>query len=310
MTNAPVIAKVLTGFVSGAGTVSATDSILSAFQKLDGNNALRAPLASPTFSGTVTFPDASTITSSGLGSLVALGVGVVAPAAGIVQANTAFRGPAGSVGTPAFASSANPNTGLYFNGSNWALSAGGSQILDYNINLAGTLTVSAAGGLNLRAPNSPLGFQNQTFITSPASATIQHGGNDGAAPVAQIIKFQNGSGTNISGQNATIVGSLSTGTGTDGDIILQTGIKNGGSNATPATATTAVTVKGETQEVIFAALHRSKGYTVSGLPTGNQGDIAFVTDQLTTCAVAGAALTGGGAKVCPVFFDGSAWVGG
>ena len=38
LTNAPVIAKVLTGFVSGAGTISATDSILTAFQKINGND--------------------------------------------------------------------------------------------------------------------------------------------------------------------------------------------------------------------------------------------------------------------------------
>lgn len=56
LTNAPVIAKVLTGYVSGAGTISATDSILSAFQKINGNVLLKAPLASPTFTGVVTFP--------------------------------------------------------------------------------------------------------------------------------------------------------------------------------------------------------------------------------------------------------------
>jgi len=37
LTNSAVIAKVITGYVSGAGTVSATDSILQAIQKLNGN---------------------------------------------------------------------------------------------------------------------------------------------------------------------------------------------------------------------------------------------------------------------------------
>lgn len=37
LTNAPVIAKVLTGYSSGAGLVAATDSILAATQKLNGN---------------------------------------------------------------------------------------------------------------------------------------------------------------------------------------------------------------------------------------------------------------------------------
>ncbi len=37
LSNAAVISKVLTGYVSGAGTVSSTDSLLTAIQKLDGN---------------------------------------------------------------------------------------------------------------------------------------------------------------------------------------------------------------------------------------------------------------------------------
>jgi hypothetical protein len=41
VTNAAVIGKVLTGYVSGAGTIAATDSVLQAFQKLNGNVALK-----------------------------------------------------------------------------------------------------------------------------------------------------------------------------------------------------------------------------------------------------------------------------
>lgn len=51
---ATVTGKLLTGYISGAGTVLATDSILGAINKLNGNVALKAPLASPTFTGTVT----------------------------------------------------------------------------------------------------------------------------------------------------------------------------------------------------------------------------------------------------------------
>lgn len=47
LTNAPVIAKVLTGYTSGAGTVSAADSILQAIQKLNGNDATNANLTGP-----------------------------------------------------------------------------------------------------------------------------------------------------------------------------------------------------------------------------------------------------------------------
>lgn len=60
-----VLTTQLVGFVSGAGAVSPLDSILSAFQKIDGNNALKAPIASPTFTGapaapTPAFGDSST----------------------------------------------------------------------------------------------------------------------------------------------------------------------------------------------------------------------------------------------------------
>jgi hypothetical protein len=56
VTNSAVITKVLTGFTSGAGTVSDTDTVLGGIQKLDGNIALKANLASPTFTGTPTLP--------------------------------------------------------------------------------------------------------------------------------------------------------------------------------------------------------------------------------------------------------------
>lgn len=52
--NSAVIGKVLTGYTSGAGTVAPTDNILQAIQKINGNDALKAPIASPSFTGTIT----------------------------------------------------------------------------------------------------------------------------------------------------------------------------------------------------------------------------------------------------------------
>ncbi len=82
LTNAPVIAKVLTGYTSGAGTVAATDSIIQAIQKLNGNDALKANLASPTGTGTLTWPtivgtdttDAASSTTGALKTAGGLGV--------------------------------------------------------------------------------------------------------------------------------------------------------------------------------------------------------------------------------------------
>jgi hypothetical protein len=55
VSNAAVIAKVLTGYTSGAGTVAATDTILQAVQKLNGNDALKLPLAGGTVTGATVF---------------------------------------------------------------------------------------------------------------------------------------------------------------------------------------------------------------------------------------------------------------
>jgi len=48
-----VTGKALAGFSSGAGAISTSDTLLTAINKLDGNVALKAPLASPTFTGNV-----------------------------------------------------------------------------------------------------------------------------------------------------------------------------------------------------------------------------------------------------------------
>ncbi len=53
LSNAAVIAKVLTGYTSGAGTVASTDTLLQAVQKLNGNDALNLPLAGGTMTGDI-----------------------------------------------------------------------------------------------------------------------------------------------------------------------------------------------------------------------------------------------------------------
>ncbi len=58
ITNDAKINGVLTGFTAAAGTVSDTDSVIGAIQKLDGNTALRAPIASPNFTGVPVAPTA------------------------------------------------------------------------------------------------------------------------------------------------------------------------------------------------------------------------------------------------------------
>jgi len=58
--------------------------------------------------------------------------------------------------------------------------------------------------------------------------------------------------------------------------------------------------------VILNTPIRMKGYTVAGLPAGTIGDEAYVTDAVLPTYLG--VLTGGGAVVTPVFYNGTAWV--
>ena len=117
LTNSAVISKVITGFTSGAGTVAATDSILQAIQKLDGNNSTNANLtgvitsvgnatsiASQTGTGTKFVVDTSpTLITPDLGTPTALvATNVTGTAAGLtagtVTTNANLTGEATSVG--------------------------------------------------------------------------------------------------------------------------------------------------------------------------------------------------------------------
>jgi hypothetical protein len=77
-----VTGKALTGYVSGAGTISATDTILTAINKLNGNDALKATLASPTFTGTVLLP---TGTASAAPLRLVTGTNLTTPVFGSIE---------------------------------------------------------------------------------------------------------------------------------------------------------------------------------------------------------------------------------
>lgn len=153
--------------------------------------------------------------------------------------------------------------------------AGGASVFSVGSNgtvIGNSLTAATSGAIIWAA---------RSLMTAPAVGKIQVGGNDAAAPVAQILSVQSVvAGTAAAnGANFTVIGSLPTGTGTSGDIIIQTGVKTG-SGTTQGTPTTALTIKGETQAVIAAGTFQSKdlrasktaNYTVVAADTGTQFD--------------------------------------
>lgn len=191
LTNAPVIAKVLTSYASGAGTVSAADSILSAIQKLNGNNETNANLTGP-------------VTSTGNATAIANGA--------ILNAMLANGAVANLSGT---------NTGDQIN------ITGNAATVTTNANLTGQVTsVGNATTIATAQPDVHTWALTQTFTVAPVF-TDQSGSR--TALGLGTLATQNGtfsgtsSGTNT-GDQTSIVGIAGTKAQfdtaiTDGDIL-------------------------------------------------------------------------------------------
>jgi len=84
----------------------------------------------------------------------------------------------------------------------------------------------AAGSVAGTVSAAQLTLGADAFATRRAAATLQHGAADSATPVAQTIAFQGSRGatdTNVAGQDATVQGSLGTGTAASGKIVFSVG---------------------------------------------------------------------------------------
>lgn len=221
--------------------------------------------------------------------------------------------PAGSAAAPSLAIG-NSTTGLYsVSTTGFGFSINGVTKADFGIFQAASWSFTGSsfnfinGNVILNNVLNTFQWSTDLALSRKAAANLQLGQADAATSVAQTISFQGivAGTSNTSGSTATLVGSLSTGSGTSGDLVLKTGGTGAGATA-QNTATTALTVKGVTQRVIAATTIATGGYTVAGLPAGVIGDRAYVTDALTPTFLG--ILTGGSSTVTPVFYNGSAWV--
>lgn len=172
LTNAPVIAKVLTGYVSGAGTVAATDSILQAIQKLDGNNSTNANLTGPITSvGNAT----SIASQTGTGTTFVMNTSptLVTPALGTPSAlvGTNITGTATSFTASNVTTNANLTGGV--------TSVGNAATVITNANLTGAITsvgnATSLGSFSsanlLGALTDETGTGANVFATSPTLVT-------------------------------------------------------------------------------------------------------------------------------------------
>lgn len=124
-------------------------------------------------------------------------------------------------------------------------------VTKFNVDSNGSLTV----GSSVTLPSTGLFFWSGGAILSNAgSGKLQLGLADGATASAQSLYAQSiaTGNSNVAGAPLTVRGSLSTGSGTSGDIIFQTG-GTGAAVAVQNTATTALTIKGATQAVVVAS---------------------------------------------------------
>jgi hypothetical protein len=269
---------------------------------------------------------ANTGTANDLGgNVIASSSGTAAVRDAGLTANT-FTGvqtlPNGAVGAPAL-NFGDATSGLYRNASN-EVSISTAGVLRVQVGSgaattfwsAGTLLAQAAGEFGYNAfhigRDIPLGWKNDTtvsanadlFLRRAAAASLQLGANtavNSATAIAQTIKGPNATGTTATGGSLTLAGG--TGTSAGGAVILA-------ASATTGAPATAVTVNNNAVTT-FAKPPVLPVYTVATLPATAangmvQGAHAVVTDATAPTYLG--ALTGGGAVVCPVFYNGTAWV--
>ena len=188
LTNAPVIAKVLTGYVSGAGTVATTDSILGAIQKLNGNTALVSGAVTSLTAPSGTNANGGSIASNILTLSLADGTNP-----GLVSTGTqTFAGAKTFLGATTFTGNISQT------GANTFSTGSGANTLNGNVTISGSNTLTTGTGLTTISGNNSttgnttltgyLAMKAGTTYTTPGSA------NDVALGNASLIRLDTSAG--------------------------------------------------------------------------------------------------------------------
>jgi hypothetical protein len=209
VTNSAVIGKVITGYVSGAGTVAATDTILQAIQKLNGNAGGGGPAAAGTLTGATLASNvlASSLTSVGtLANLTVTNTIVGSVNGNAATATTATSATtAGTVTTAAQTNITSVGTLTGLTSGSYIISSSGisAKTASYSL-VAGdngtVITMNVATANTLTVPASlAVGF-NCTIIQIGAGATTITASGTTLNSVSAFLKIsaQHGSASIIS----------------------------------------------------------------------------------------------------------------
>jgi len=152
-----------------------------------------------------------------------------------------------------------------------------------------------------------------TWTSTSTPGSISFAVNDGTTNWnggAKSMVFKSTGRLGIQNTSPSALLSLGTAGTTAGTLSLDGATSGTATIVVSATAGTPTitlpTVTSTLATMVLPSPIRLMGYTVAGLPAGTQGDTAFVTDA--TAPTYNGALTGGGAVVVPVFYNGTAWV--
>jgi hypothetical protein len=108
------------------------------------------------------------------------------------------------------------------------LAAGGADCLGVSPT---SVNVGSGQRLGFSSGSAPGAGNPDAFFMRAGTASISMGAN-AASPVPQTFKAHDGIGTNIDGAPLILAGGLSTGTGNDGDLIVQTTMTGASSGST------------------------------------------------------------------------------
>lgn len=274
--------------------------------------------------------DATNVSSAGALMTSALGTGV-GTALGVALGSTGsvlvinFAADAGS--TDAYVATLNPAPTSLVTGAHYRFMANtantGTATINFN-GLGAKTIVKAAGGITTAlADNDIRAGQWVDVVWDGANMQMQSTlGNASVVDLASPTAIGNVAPNTGSFTGITCTGSLlsmlgvgvSPPTFTYGlfpysgiglGVSSQTG-KVGFTDATGTLYALISSTLSELNALNMGGLLCLKGYTVGTLPSGTQGDTAFVTNALTPVSLA--TVTGGGAAVVKVFYDGTNWI--